>query len=182
MEIKDFFITPVFIIIVYALAFFIRPFVTEKSNKRYFIPGLTLKIFGAMAVGFIYQFYYGGGDTFTYFNLGSKYIWEAFKDSPVLAVKLIFAGRDYVGDTFEYASKIYTYGDPSSYFVVRVAECWIFLLSIPIQQQLFFLHPSASADYGRFFMFFTECIRSCICILPSPSSLFPQYSFGDRGY
>jgi hypothetical protein len=47
MEIKDFFITPVFIIIVYALAFFIRPFVTEKSNKRYFIPGLTLKIFGA---------------------------------------------------------------------------------------------------------------------------------------
>lgn len=121
MEIKDFFITPVFIIIVYALAFFIRPSVTEKSNKRYFIPGLTLKIIGGLAVGFIYQFYYGGGDTFTYFNLGSKYIWEAFKDSPVLAVKLIFAGRDYVGDTFEYASKIYTYGDPSSYFVVRVA-------------------------------------------------------------
>jgi hypothetical protein len=121
MEIKDFFITPVFIIIIYALAFFVRPSVTEKSNKRYFIPALTLKILGALAVGFIYQFYYGGGDTFTYFNLGSKYIWEAFKDSPILAVKLIFAGNDYVGDTFTYASKIYTYGDPSSYFVVRVA-------------------------------------------------------------
>jgi hypothetical protein len=95
--------------------------VTERANRRYFIPGLSLKILGALFVGIIYQFYYGGGDTFTYFNLGSKYIWEAFKDHPLLAVKLIFADSEYHSDTFEYASKIYTYGDASSYFVVRAA-------------------------------------------------------------
>ena len=121
MEIKDFFITPIVLVVVYAFAYFIRPFVTESSTKKYFIPGLTVKIIGALAVGFIYQFYYAGGDTFTYFHLGSRYIWEAFKDSPILAFKLIFAGKEYVGDTFQYASKIYTYGDLSSYFVVRVA-------------------------------------------------------------
>jgi len=121
MEIKDLFITPIFIVLIYALAYFIRPSVTEKDNERYFIPGLTLKIIGALAVGIIYQFYYGGGDTFTYFNLGSKYIWQAFFDDPVIALKLIFAGSEYDGDTFQYASKIYTYGDVSSYFVVRVA-------------------------------------------------------------
>lgn len=121
MEIKDFFITPIFLLLIYALAYGLRPLVTEKQNRRYFLPGLSLKIVGAIAVGLIYQFYYGGGDTFTYFHLGSKYIWEAFKDSPVLAFKLIFAGDDYVADTFQYASRIYTYGDSSSYFVVRAA-------------------------------------------------------------
>lgn len=121
MEIKDFFITPIFLLLIYGAAFWLRPMVTDKQNRKYFIPGLSLKILGAIAVGLIYQFYYGGGDTFTYFHLGSKYIWEAFRDSPILAFKLIFAGGDYVSDTFQYASKIYTYGDSSSYFVVRVA-------------------------------------------------------------
>lgn len=121
MEIKDLFVTPIFLVIIYSIAFLVRPLVTDRANIRYFIPALSLKILGALAVGFIYQFYYGGGDTFTYFNLGSKYIWEAFKDSPIIALKLIFAGAEYSGDTFQYASKIYTYGDLSSYFVVRVA-------------------------------------------------------------
>ena len=121
MELKDFFITPLFVILIFAIAYILRPFVTERQNRRYFIPGLTMKIIGALAVGFIYQFYYGGGDTFTYFHLGSKYIWEAFRDSPILAFKLIFTGTEYSGDTFQYAANIYTYGDPSSYFVVRVA-------------------------------------------------------------
>lgn len=121
MEIKDFFITPIVLSIIYAVAYFIRPLVTTESTKRYYIPGLTIKIIGAIAVGLIYQFYYGGGDTFTYFTYGSKYIWEAFQDRPALAFKLIFAGADYAPDTFQYASKIYTYGDLSSYYVVRVA-------------------------------------------------------------
>ena len=121
MEVKDILITPIFLVIVYLIAFLIRPMVTEPANKRYFIPGFSLKVLGALFVGIIYQFYYGGGDTFTYFNLGSKYIWEAFKDNPLLALKLIFAGSEYDSDTFEYASKIYNYGDASSYFVVRAA-------------------------------------------------------------
>ena len=121
METKDLFVTPIFLVIIYGVAFMIRPAVSTKENARYFIPGLTLKLIGALAVGIIYQFYYGGGDTFTYFHLGSRYIYEAFKDSPIIALKLIFAGKEYVGDTFQYASKIYTYGDLSSYFVVRMA-------------------------------------------------------------
>jgi hypothetical protein len=120
MEIKDFFITPIFLLLIYAIAYQIRPHVTDRQTRRYFLPGLSLKILGAISIGLIYQFYYEGGDTFTYFQ-GSKYVWEAFMDSPILAFKLIFAGDDYVGDTFQYASKIWTYGDSSSYFVVRVA-------------------------------------------------------------
>lgn len=121
MEIKDLFVTPIFLILIYGLAYYIRPRVTNKFNRKYFLPGLTLKIIGAISVGLIYQFYYGGGDTFTYFHLGSRHIWEAFKDNPVIALKLIFASNEYSADTFQYASRIYTYEDSSSYFVVRAA-------------------------------------------------------------
>ena len=121
MEAKDLFITPIVLVIVYSILYWVRPRVTDRFTKRYFIPAFTLKVFGALAVGFIYQFYYKGGDTFTYFHMGSRFIWEAFLDRPILAIKLIFAGQEYSGDTFQYASKIYTYGDTASYFVVRIA-------------------------------------------------------------
>ena len=122
MEIKDLFITPVWLVIIYVLAFLIRPYVTDSVNRKFFIPALTLKFIGAIALGLIYQFYYGGGDTFNYFNYGSKYVWEALINHPEAGVKLIFAGKDYQPDTFVYASRILFYGDPASYFVVRAAS------------------------------------------------------------
>ncbi len=121
MEIKDLFITPIWLFVIYIFAFIIRPHVTDSVTRKYFILGLTLKIVGAVSLGLIYQFYYGGGDTYNFFTHGSKYIWEAFMESPSLGIKLIFAGNEYQPDTFSYASKILFYGDRASYFVVRTA-------------------------------------------------------------
>lgn len=94
---------------------------TDETTRRYFFPALTVKILGAIALGAIYQFYYEGGDTFNYFDWGSKYIWEAFKDSPAKAFQLIFAPGEYHPSTLNYAINIVTYKDPASYFIVRVA-------------------------------------------------------------
>ncbi|MCK5104731.1 MAG: hypothetical protein KAR17_18030, partial [Cyclobacteriaceae bacterium] len=177
MEIKDLFVTPILLILIYAIAGFIRPFVTDKQNRRYFLPGLTVKIIGAISVGLIYQFYYGGGDTFTYFNLGSKYIWEAFKDSPILAFKLIFAGKEYATDTFQYASKIYTYGDLSSYFVVRVAGVFD-LLTFHTYSATAILFAACSftglwALYHVFYrMFPSQHLEFAIAVLFVPSVFF----------
>lgn len=121
MEIKDLIITPIWLSVIYIFAFILRQYATDPVTKKYFIPGLTLKIVGAISLGLIYQFYYGGGDTFNFFSYGSKYIWEAFMESPVLGVKLLFANNEYQPETFSYASKILFYGDSASYFVVRVA-------------------------------------------------------------
>jgi hypothetical protein len=89
VELRDFIVTPIVIIIVYAVAYIIRPRVTDSINRVYFIPALTVKIIGALAVGFIYQFYYDGGDTFNYHTHGSRHIWEAFMDSPLKGIKLV---------------------------------------------------------------------------------------------
>ena len=121
MVLKDIIITPIFVIFVLLVAFFSRKYFSDPITRKYFIPGLSLKIIGAISLGLIYQFYYGGGDTFTYFEHGSKYIYEAFQDSPLKAIKLIFASGDYQADTFKYTHKIIFYDDSPSYFVIRVA-------------------------------------------------------------
>jgi hypothetical protein len=118
MELRDLAITPVLLIIIYALAYVVRPYVTDPVNRRYFFPALTVKIIGALAIGFIYQFYYKGGDTYNYHTYGSRLIWEAIMDSPK-GFNLIFGGD--VSGLYPYYSKIAFYQDPASYFVVRLA-------------------------------------------------------------
>lgn len=109
------------IILVYGVAYVVRPFVTDPINRVYFLPALTVKIIGALAVGFIYQFYYGGGDTFNYHTYGSRHVWEAFMNSPSKGFKLLFDYPNLEG-TYEYSSKIIFYLDPSSYAIVRLAS------------------------------------------------------------
>ena len=122
MNLQDLIVTPILLILVYLLAIVIRRRVTDGVSRKYFIPGLTLKVIGAISLGLIYQFYYEGGDTLNYFNRGSKYIWEAFMDSPVKGLQLMFANGEYNPETFKYASEIIYYNDLPSYFVVRVAS------------------------------------------------------------
>ncbi|MDA0195531.1 MAG: hypothetical protein O2887_12590 [Bacteroidetes bacterium] len=118
----EFIVTPFYLVIILVVGYLIRPNVTDQLTRRYFIPGLMVKLVGALSLGLIYQFYYKGGDTLNYYHLGSVHIWRAFLDSPSLAFKLIFlVGKEYESSTFQYASNIISYGDLPTYFVVRVA-------------------------------------------------------------
>ena len=121
MDLRDFIVTPIVIIIVYTVAFVIRPRVTDEVTRVYFIPALTVKIIGAIAVGLIYWFYYGGGDTFTYHTYGSRFVWEAFMDSPTTGLKLIFTDGSDVTGIYKYSSRIFFFTDSSSYNVVKIA-------------------------------------------------------------
>ena len=86
MEIRDVIVTPVVILAVLFVAYFIRPRVTDDLTRKYFLPALVLKIFGAIVLGFIYQFYYSGGDTFNYHTHGSRHMWEAIIESPLYTI------------------------------------------------------------------------------------------------
>ena len=121
MELRDLIVTPITLLMVFGLAFYIRPLVTDPITRVYFIPALTVKIFGALAVGLIYQFYYGGGDTFNYHSHGSRHIWEAFVDSPIKGIRLLTNDGNNYTDVYRYASKILFFTDPGSYAIVKVA-------------------------------------------------------------
>ncbi|MEO5976554.1 MAG: hypothetical protein ABIS36_19975 [Chryseolinea sp.] len=121
MELRDLIVTPFYLALIYVVAYGVRSRMTDEITRRYFIPALTVRIIGALALGFIYDFYYQGGDTFSYHKFGSRHIWEAFMDSPATGLKLMFSdGVDQTG-IYKYSSKILFFTDPSSYNVVRVA-------------------------------------------------------------
>ena len=121
MELRDLIVTPIILVFIYAAAYALRPFVTSPLNRVYFIPALTLKIVGALALGFIYQFYYGSGDTFIYHVHGSRHIWEAFMKSPSLGLHLFFADGKLEPELYDYFEKIWYFRDPRSYFIIRIA-------------------------------------------------------------
>ncbi|WP_228450866.1 hypothetical protein [Chryseolinea soli] len=130
LDYRDFVVFPIVVAIIYLVAYTLRPSVTDEVTRRYFFPALTVKIAGALIVGLVYQFYYGGGDTFNYHTYGSRYVWEAFWESPMTGFKLIFNnGYDYNG-VYKYASKIPFFRDPPSYNIVKIAAiCDLFTFS-----------------------------------------------------
>jgi hypothetical protein len=121
VELRDLIVTPLLLIVVYVVAYFIRPRVTDSITGRYFFPALTVKILGAIALGFIYQFYYTGGDTYNFHTYGSRQVWLAFTESPQDAFKILFGSTDQIG-LYKYTSKILFYHDPRSFFVIRIAS------------------------------------------------------------
>ena len=121
MGIQDLIITPLYFIILLAGAYVIRPLATTPETKAYFIPGLLVKFVGAIALGLIYQFYYGGGDTFTFHTHGSRWIWQAFMDNPLTGIKLLLSpAGTYDGSIYQYSSKIWMYRDAASLFVIKI--------------------------------------------------------------
>jgi hypothetical protein len=117
MELRDLLVTPILLILLYLVAYLIRPYLTDSINRRYFFPALTVKVIGAISLGFIYQFYYSGGDTYNYHTHGSRIIWEAFGDSFESGFKLLFSSEN----VYEYSSRILFYKDEQSFFVIRIA-------------------------------------------------------------
>ena len=74
VSIFDLLISPIYIILILFIANLIRK---QKINKyseyQFFIPGILAKIAGAIGLGLIYIYYYGGGDTLNYFQSSVAY-------------------------------------------------------------------------------------------------------------
>lgn len=126
MELRDLIVTPLIIMIVFTGAYMFRPYVTDAVNRRYYFPALTLKVAGAIALGFIYQFYYSGGDTFAFHTHGSRHVWEAFMKSPVIGAKLFFSDGAFGPGSWDYVEKIWYFRDPKSFFIIRISTVFDF--------------------------------------------------------
>jgi hypothetical protein len=72
MDIYDLLIPPFYLIVILFMAHKYK-LKHQKKNKIYsnFIPGLLVKMLGAISLGLVYYFYYGGGDTVNYFQTAS---------------------------------------------------------------------------------------------------------------
>ena len=120
MELSDYVLTPIYLGFIYALAFAIRPAVTNKYTKPYFILALSLKLLGAIALGVLYHTLYRG-DTNNYFTQ-STIIYKAFGDSFSTGLHLITTDGTVTPEISPYTSQMFWFGPGNKeYFVVRVA-------------------------------------------------------------
>lgn len=181
MELRDLIVTPIWLFIIYAVAYRIRPFVTDSITRRYFFPALTVKIIGALAVGFIYQFYYGGGDTFNFHTHGSRPMWEAFWDSPEKGLKLFFyGGADLIG-VYQYASRIFFINDESSFAVIRLAFLFDLLTFSSYSATAILFAALSFVGMGLFFLVFCKQYPHLHKLLAFCSFFIPSVFFWGSG-
>ena len=154
MELKDLLLTPLYLGLIYALAFAVQGQVTNVYTRKYFIPALTVKLVGAIALGLIYQFYYGGGDTFNYF-LHSSLMYEAFGDSFVVGWKLLTSDGELLPELAKYTSRMFWWQPNSTELViVRIAAVLgMFCLNTYTVIGLFFACISFSGMWAMFMTF-----------------------------
>lgn len=177
MELRDFIVTPILLIIICVSAYLVRPYFTNSTTKKYFIPALFVKLFAALALGFLYQFYYNGGDTFNYHTHGSRHVWEAFMDSPIKGFTLLFSNGNYSPGIYQYASKIIFFQDPASFFIVQVAAVFdLITFSTYSATALLFAIFSFAGGWALFSTFYkrypTLDFQIALCSLFIPSTIF----------
>ena len=74
LSIYDILLTPLYIFGAYAYGYWVtKKNIRANPEYAYFTSGLMTRLFGAIALGLIYFFYYGGGDTVNYFETASAY-------------------------------------------------------------------------------------------------------------
>ena len=122
LNFKDLLLTPLYLGVFYLIAYGVRGRVTNYYTRPYFIPALTLKFIGAIALGLVYEYYYRGGDTTGYFN-HATHIQNAFSDSFQAGMKLMLtSGGTYDPQTVKYTAPMYWYQAGSAeYLIARIA-------------------------------------------------------------
>lgn len=176
MELRDFVVTPIVLILVFVLSLYLRPRITDVTTRRYFLPALWLKIFGALMLGFVYQFYYSGGDTYNYHTHGSRIVWEALTSDFTTGIKLWLGEPGAYPEVYFYAQRIPFYFD-KSFFIVRIAGFFdLFTFSTYSATAVFFALFGFAGAWAFFVTFYKQFPHLhkwiAISILFIPSVIF----------
>ncbi len=123
ITLADYLLLPFYLMAIYFIAYRFRNnnYPPGHPWRPYFIPGLTVKITGAVFISLIYQYYYGAGDTMYYFEQ-SKVVNSAFDESPAKWLSLVLhIPKGYEGEYIEYTSRMLWYTTLNNYMVVVAA-------------------------------------------------------------
>ncbi|RYZ53584.1 MAG: hypothetical protein EOP49_07070 [Sphingobacteriales bacterium] len=135
ISLLDYGLLPFYLAIVFAFAFGIRNKYYPPGHpwRQYFIPAITFKVLGSLAISLLYQYYYGGGDTAEYFKQ-ARTINSSFFESPTKWMNLMLhVPKWYDGEYYMYiASKLnperlYWYDSPPEFMIIRILAIISFL-------------------------------------------------------
>lgn len=122
LSIFDLFATPVALLLVFIVGNSIRQkHIRKHPEYKYYLQGLMLKCFGAIAVCLIYQFYYAGGDTTSYF-LNAQVLIKLLAKDPAVFWDMMMGNLSWENFSVFDASTGYSdmYNDKQAMVVVRL--------------------------------------------------------------
>lgn len=123
ISLLDYLLLPFFFLLIFVVATNIRNLYYPKGHpwRKYLLQGLVFKLVGAIFIGFVYQYYYGYGDTALYFDQ-SRVINEALIESPIKGFSLLLhIPSVYDGEYQMYISRIEWYSGLNMYIVIAIA-------------------------------------------------------------
>lgn len=118
----DLFLTPVYLILIYFFSGYVQDkHIVYQPLYKYYVRGLFVKLFGAIAVCLIYQFYYTGGDTTNYYQTSKAIANLSFKDfeSFIDVLKGSNSYENYLNFDSETGFPVF-WKDPNALFVSRL--------------------------------------------------------------
>ena len=120
LEYTDLVITPLFIGLIFFLVNLNKRQLLGNNNplQSYLIPALSLKIFGAIASGLVYQYYYLGGDTMDFYSSGS-FVGNLFFDNFSDFLGLLSTNPMHTDPSLVKYNFLYFLGEPNTWTVVR---------------------------------------------------------------
>lgn len=135
MTLVDFFLGPLYLGIVFFLArMFEKRLVSDAEEKSYYRKAFLLKIFGVTFFAFIYEFYYGGGDSMG-FHAWSKEFISFLIDDFSSAINFLFTDNidSFYKFRYNYANHPYgyllKYGSRETLFIKMCSVINIFSLN-----------------------------------------------------
>ncbi len=159
-NILDLTLTPIYLVVVLLIFYKIRSsYIQEFPYFKYLIPGLLVKIFGALSMCFVYIYYYQGGDTLNYFY-SSRVMLELAKINPKVFIDILLFGNLSPENmhTFTMETGIPSYSsDPLSFFIIRLATPFpIFSSNSMLSASLLFTVFSYSGIWKLYSVFVEE--------------------------
>src|SRR6187397_496868 len=132
ITITDFILLPIYLFIVFVFAAYFRNKYYPKDHplRRYFMPAFALKIFGAILLGIIYQYYYKGGDSLNYWRQ-TEIINSSMSDSFWTWLRLITGSAEiYDVDVYNYTTQFWWYGIKEPEYLISVIGAVIGLFTM----------------------------------------------------
>jgi len=159
ITITDYLLLPFYLMLIFFLAYQVRNKLYHEGHpwRKYFMPALTVKVFGAIFIGLTYQFHYGGGDTYHFFHFAGV-INSSFTASPYKWLNLVFHIPSwYDGDYYEWVSQIHWYDAVQNYAVSSVAAVLgIFAFNTYLPTAVLFAVMSFTGIWAMFRTFATQ--------------------------
>lgn len=121
LHVQDIVLLPLYLMVILLFAWIYKNIHYKESPfGKYMIPGLLVKIFGGLAMGAVYIYYYDGGDTFYYYH-DSQTFNNAIKQSFGQFLRLLFLPANTVStDTYESTNWLVYFNDRSGWTADKV--------------------------------------------------------------